>query len=213
MSNLKKTFTALILFFAFAVSAYGQSDEELVREAFENYKSSILNNNGNEAVKYVDSRTIEYYSHILDLVKNADSAKVESLPFLDRLLVLSIRHRTSKENILSLDGKGLLILAIENGMVGKSSVENNSIGKVTIDDSFARGQFVFNGQEEQIYFDFYKEDGQWKLDLTSLFPLSAQVLEQLIYEDGQDENEFLFTFLEMVTGKKPGAEIWQPVNK
>jgi hypothetical protein len=30
-------------------------------------------------------------------------------------------------------------------------------------------------------------------------------------ESGENDNEFLFGMLEMLTGKKPGTEIWQKV--
>lgn len=54
--------------------------------------------------------------------------------------------------------------------------------------------------------------GQWKLDLTSLFPASNLLFKQMVEESGQNENEYLFSLLEMLTGKKPGSEIWQKVN-
>lgn len=193
--------------------AYGQkSVEKQVKKAFDNYKKEILNDRGEEAAKYVDSRTIKYYGDMLDLVKTADSAKVETLSTLDKLMVLSIRHRTPKEDILSFDGKSLLVYAINNGMVGKNSVVNNTIGNVTIEDNFAKGQFLFNKQITPFYFHFYNEQGQWKIDLTSLFPVSAMAFDKMIEESGENQNDFLLSLLEMLTGRKPDAEIWKPIN-
>ncbi len=37
--------------------------------------------------------------------------------------------------------------------------------------------------------------------------------KNVVEESGQNENEYLFSVLEMLTGKMPGAEIWIPVNK
>jgi hypothetical protein len=53
---------------------------------------------------------------------------------------------------------------------------------------------------------------QWTLDLTSLFPLSNTAFRNLIEESGENENEFLFSVLESLTGKRPGAEIWQKIK-
>jgi hypothetical protein len=210
---MKKTFTPLILFFALINIALGQkTEQDLVRKAFDSYKSSILNDKGEEAVKFVDNRTIMYYNDILDVVKNADSAKVETHSILDKIMVFSIRHRTSKEDILSFDGKSLLIYAIKSGMVGKNSVANNSIGGVTIDGNFAKGQFVVNGQKAPFYLHFYKEDQQWKIDLTSLFPISTSALKKMADDSGKNENDYIFGLLEMITGTKPGQGIWQPIQ-
>jgi hypothetical protein len=210
---MTKTLNILLFFLVLTTSCNGQRKEEKsVREAFDNYKSAILNDKGEEAVKYVDSRTIKYYSDILELVKNADSSQVNSLSLLDKLMVFSIRHRTPKEDILSFDGKGLLIYAIKSGMVGKNSVGNNSIGEVTIDNNFAKGQFIANGQKAPFYFHFYKEGDQWKIDLTSIFSVSTMAFKKMVEDSGQNENEYLFSLLEMLTGKKPGQEIWDKVK-
>ncbi|MGB3948788.1 MAG: hypothetical protein WBM13_12445 [Bacteroidia bacterium] len=188
------------------------TSQKAVIQAFENYKSSIIEDRGEEAVKYVDSRTIKYYDIILELVKNADSVKISSLSLLDKLMVFSVRHRTSKENILSFDGKQLLVYAIKSGMVGKSSVANNSLGDVAVDKDFAKAQFVSNGKVTPFYIHFYKEEQQWKMDLTSIFDISNTAFTKVCEQSGQPENEYLFTLLEMITGKKVGPEIWQKVN-
>jgi len=210
MTRKIKTLGILVLLIVGQL-AYGQkSEEKLVRKVFENYKTAILNDKGEEAVKFVDSRTIKYYSDMLELVKTADSTKIETLSILDKVMVFSVRHRTSKEDILSFDGKSLLIYAIKSGMVGKSSVANVSIGEVIINEDFAKGQFIVSGQKTPFYFHFYKEDEQWKIDLTSIFPVSAMVFKKMVDESGQDQNEYIFSLLEVITGKKPGSEIWKP---
>ncbi len=203
-----------VLFLLFTVQlTYAQkSQEKLVKKSFDNYKNSILNDKGEEAIKYIDSRTMKYYSDMLELVKTADSAKVESLSILDKLMVFSIRHRTSKNDILSFDSNSLLVYAIKSGMVGKSSVANNSIGEVLIENDFAKGQFIVNGQKAPFYVHFYKEEGLWKIDLTSLFTVSTNAFKAMVDVSGENQNDYLFSILEMLTGKKPGAEIWQPSN-
>lgn len=203
-----------VLFFLFTVHvSYGQkSEEELVRSSFDKYKSAILNDKGDEAVNYVDSRTIKYYTQILELVKTADSSEINKLSVLDKLMVLSIRHRISKRNILSFDGRALLVYAIKTGMVGKNSVLTNSIGEVVIDGTFAKGQFLTNGVKTPFYFHFYKEEGEWKMDLTSLFQISATAFKKIVDESGKTENDYLIYLLEMMTSKKPGPEIWLPIN-
>jgi hypothetical protein len=203
----------LLLLTLWTSFCYGQKEEEqLIRETFENYKSAILQDKGNKAVNFVDSRTIEYYSKILDLVKNADSAQVDALPILDKLMVFSVRHRTPKADILKFDGKELLVYAIKNGMVGKNSVVNTYIGEISISNDFAKGQLLSNGESSPIFFHFYKESGDWKIDLTSVFPISTIAFRKMLENNGQNENDYLFLMLEMLTDKKPGQEIWEKVR-
>jgi hypothetical protein len=208
-----KTFIILVLFLFLSLAGYGQlKEEKLVRQAFDKYRSAILNDKGDEAVKFVDSRTIKYFGNVLELVNNADSIQVESLSVLDKLMVLTIRHSTPKDIILSLDGKGLLVYAVKSGMVGKNSVANNSIGEITIDNYFAKGQILVSGQKTPYYFHFYNEDTQWKVDITSIFPISNSAIKKMVDESGHSENEYLFSLMEVIDGKKPGKVIWEKVN-
>lgn len=189
-----------------------QNDTTAVRECFNRYKSAILNDRGEEAAGYVDSRTLQYYSTMLELVKHADSTTLSTYSFFNKLMVLIVRHRTTKEELEPMDGKALLIYAINSGMVGKNSVARNEIGTVTVDDSFATGQLVNDGKPTPLNFHFYREEGQWKLDLTALFPTAETAMKAMVVESGEPEDEFLLTLLEMTTGQKPDASVWQPLE-
>ncbi len=196
-------FGLILLFLSFGIFSFAQQKEQdLVKAAFENYKSAILNDKDAEAIKYVDSRTIKYYDEISEKVRKADSLAIEKFTILDKVMVFSVRHRATREDMLGFDGKKLFMFAIREGMVGKNSVQNNGIGKVTI-----------NNKPTPLDFHFYKEDNQWKLDLTALFEVSENVFKEMVEGSGQSESEFLFTILESITGKRPGNEIWKPVLK
>jgi hypothetical protein len=212
MKSINLSITILLVSFLTTFS-FGQAKSQgAVKESFNKYKTAILNDKGDEAVNYVDSRSIAYYGKILELVKSADSASVEKLSLFDKLMVLIIRHRTSRENILKFDGKSLLVFAIKSGMVGKNSVSNNTIGDVTINDSFAKAELISHGQKTPLFMHFYKEDNIWKMDLTALFPMSNMAFKKLIEESGEKENDYIFKLLESLTGRRPNSEIWQPIK-
>ncbi len=209
---MKVILSSLLLSLLIIIPCIGQEKEdELVRESFNNYKTSILNDNGNVAVKFVDSKTISYYNEILETTKKADSLTLNSLGILDKLMVISIRYRTSKEDILSFNGTELLIYAIREGMVGKNSVMNTEIGSVEIDGNFAKGEFISNGRKAPFFFHFYKENNNWKVNLTSIFPVSRMAFKKIVKDSGEEENEYLLQLLELITGKKPLNEIWKPI--
>ncbi len=205
-----KKIISLLFVCSLFISVFAQKGEEkLVRKTFENYKMALQKGQGKVAVQFVDSKTIAYYSNILDLIKTADSAKVETLSILDKLIVFSVRHRVPEEEILNFDAKSFIAYAINTGMIGK--VAQLSIGEVIITNDTAKGQFIVHKQEIPLYFNFYKENEQWKMDLTSLFPMSSMTFEKLVKESELAENEYLFSLLEMLTGTKPDNTIWQPI--
>lgn len=211
---MKSTVLFSILIFTLSINVFGQrSEEKLIKESFEAYKMSILNDKGEEAVKYVDSRTVKYYDDILLSIKNADSLSVDSLNIIDKFMVLLIRQKSTKEEILAFNGTTLMIYAIHNGMVGKNSVSRITIGETTVNSNFATGQMVINEKRQPSYFHFYKEEGLWKIDLTSLFPATIVEFEKLVTNSGKTENEFICYLLELSSGKKTDNKVWKRIQE
>ena len=57
--------------------------------------------------------------------------------------IASMRHRVQREQLLRFDGHQLFVHAIDNGMVGKSSITRSTMGAVTIDGNFAKAAFSY----------------------------------------------------------------------
>ncbi len=205
-------FLLSIAFLTIPAALFAQPDGQAVQKSFDAYKNAILKDKGEEASKYVDSKTIKYYSAMLDHIRNSDSVTVDKLSLLDKIVILRIRQELTKEDVASMDGKGLFVYAIQKGLVGKNSVKQNEIGKIIFDGDRAKAQLVAAGKASNIYFDFNKEDGQWKIDLTSIFPIAEQAFRQMVKEADAPDNEYLFFLLEAATGVAPTDKIWLPLK-
>lgn len=201
-------FLASILCFTSAFAQNSTSDS--VKACMEGYKSAILKGKGEEALHFLDSRTVDYYSSILEKVKTADSSEIETYGLLDKMNVLIIRCRMDSSTIASLDGRSLIVKAIQMGMIGKNSVANNSLGEIIVDSNFALAQMVVRGKPQPMYMHFYREERQWKIDLTSMFPVGEGALREYISSQKQTDNEFMINMLTMLTGKQPDSSIWHP---
>lgn len=203
----------LVLYFALLAmpDANAQNDTILIKACFNGYKNAILSDQGNTAVTFVDSRTVKYYTDILQKTKTLDSTGIDKLPIMDKLTILMLRHRATKEEIMQLDGRSLLVYAIERGMVGKNSVQQLSIGEVMIRGNAAEGQVMVGAAPTSLAYNFYKEDGAWKMDITSVLPEGNKALKKVVQDSEQPENEFLIMLLENATGKEPLKNIWKPM--
>ncbi|MGI9545359.1 MAG: hypothetical protein ACR2MX_19005 [Cyclobacteriaceae bacterium] len=205
----------LILFVILLFScplARAQGEVDAVKGCFSIYKSALLAGNGLEAVEEIDQNTLDYYKTILDHTLRSDSAKVASLDFMDKLIVIRVRDLMTLEEVSALDESSFFVYAVDNGMIGKEGVANLELGIVELNGSSAKGQVIAGGQPAPIHFDFFKEQGNWKIDLTSIFGVSQAALQKVIADSGMTENEFIFQVLEMLTGKQPGKEVWQPMK-
>lgn len=203
----------LVLFFALyaVLSVNAQHDTTLIKACFNGYKNAILSDQGKTAVSFVDSRTVNYYTDILQKTKTLDSAGIDKLSIMDKLTILMLRHRATKEEIMQLDGRSLLVYAVERGMVGKNSVQQLSIGEVMIRGNAAEGQIIVGVAPTSLAYNFYKENGAWKMDITSVLPDGNNAMKKVVKDSGQPENEFLIMLLENATGKEPLKNIWKPL--
>ena len=196
LEDLKKINFKKRVGFLFGSEASGLSNEEV---SYANYTLQIPTN--------PDFKSLNL-SHSLIIIAQyvANLIKLKNIPFKKSKKVKS----ASKKEIQSMNGGGLLVYAIQKGMIGKSSVQRNRIGEVKLKGDIAKGQIVSGEQITPVYFDFNKEKGVWKIDLTSVFSLGTIGFKQVLKKSGLKENEYLIQVLEQMNGKKPSTKIWNP---
>lgn len=184
-------------------------DKAKIHACFDAYKNSILNDQGEAATKYVSARTIQFYDSMAHFARTADSLLVDSLSIIDKITILTLRAHTPNNLLFSYEGREVFVFAINAGMVGKDDIRNNDIGKIYLDSTFARAMMMVNGVESPLAMHFHLEEGEWRMDLTSLFPITNTALEEVIEDGEMTENEFLeFVISYGLKGKEPFHEIW-----
>ena len=204
-----KLFTIAVLF-SFNNLLSQNSD---VKEAFYKYKESILNQQGELAASMVNQKTLFYYDDVLEASKNGDSLSIENEGFFKKFMVLSVRHRLRAEELFSMTGKTLFEHGVNQGWIGKESVQGIETGTIEEDGKNAMVQMFQNGKEVPYFFQFEKENGQWQLDLTSIMETSEVALKEYLKENNLNENQFILQILEMVTGSAPDNAVWHPLKK
>jgi hypothetical protein len=205
--------TAIIAILSIILFSCGNGrDEQLNKTSFDNYKNAIIHDNGKEAVKYVDTRTIKYYSRLLELTKTADSLQIEKSPIIEKFFVLTVRHTTPKDSILSFTGETLFAYAIEKGMTGKESAPQLYIDHIDIENDFAVVEVKSKDAKSEpgIKINYYKENGAWKADWTSFFAVGNVAFKNLIKSSGMEENEFIMRALTEIYGKQ-NNNAWNPL--
>ncbi|GJQ60010.1 MAG: hypothetical protein D8M57_17560 [Candidatus Scalindua sp. AMX11] len=184
-----------------------------VRGAFDNYRSSILNQDGSKAVKYVSKSTIEYYRKIMNATLTGKEEEVRGLSTIDKMMVILLRHRMKVKVLSKMTAENLFIHSVDKGWIGKDSVINSDIGEITESNNKATAVFINYGKKTPLKYQFVKEQEQWKLDLTAVMPISDEAFKQVIESSNLDEDEYIFKILESISGEKLSEDIWQPLIK
>jgi hypothetical protein len=186
-------------------------DEASIRSVYESYKTSLLNQDGSQAVKYVTASTIEYYDEMKEIALIVSEDAVRNLSTMNKYMVLILRHMVEPNVLSEMTAEELFIYGVNEGLIGEEDVANSDIGEVSINGDIATAVYINNGQPTSLEYEFAKDDGQWKLDLTSIMPVADQAMKQVILSSGYDEDEYLCMLLEYISGKKVSDNIWQPL--
>lgn len=203
-----------LILIVFVVACAGVNEEDLaVADMFESYQSSLLKDDGDIAVEYLSERTVQYYS---DMVTKALSMQEDTLrneSFLDRFTVLRLRDTFRPDQLADMTGKELLVYSIEQSWIDKEGTALYEVQKVTTKDNFAAIRMRRGTVEIPFPFEAYKENGRWKLDLTSVFAPANIGLVQQVKNSGLTEDEFLDQIL-IALGSAEGLtdELWNPSN-
>ena len=70
-----------------------------IRKCFSGYKQSIMDQNGVEAIEFIDLNILEYYGNMLDKIKFANQAEIDSMSMFDKLMIITVRHNSTTEDL------------------------------------------------------------------------------------------------------------------
>jgi hypothetical protein len=192
--------------------AKSQEEASAVRQSFAAYKEAVLNDKGQEALAVITRNSRQYYGQMKQLALKAPEAEVRQLSTGNKMMVLFIRHRIPLNSLQGMTSENLFVHTVNQGWVGKSGVIKIDIGKVEISGKHAVAEIVHSGQPTPLRYRFAKEEDKWKMDLSSAMTMAEQSFKQMIKEEDMDEDEFIFTVIELASGKKVPEKIWQPLQ-
>ena len=188
--------------------------EHPVYQAFEAYRAAILTSEADDALGLVDSATIGYYGTMLDYARTLGEEKARALDVMDLLMVLSIRHRLSEQQVKTMDAETLFKHGVAHGWIGRESVASFTITGIETDGDVGFARTASRGVEVPFPFRFHREQGRWKIDLTGVMDASGAAFSQLAKQQGMTEVELIFYLLETVSEKEIDEKtIWTPIHQ
>jgi len=203
----------LLCILLFCLPLLGWSAEpEAVSESFQSYKSAILDQKGESAVRLVTKRTVEEYQKYVDWALSADRKTLESLSFINRFQTFLLKHRIPLDTLKKLNGRSTFVYAVDRDWIGKNGVIRTTLGEIDVADKRANAEVIIGGQKVPNRFQFIKEEGIWKFDLIQVMRDTDQALKVAAKQKGLSENEFMFSLIETISGKKVNDSIWTPIQ-
>jgi len=186
-------------------------EQKIVNTVFENYRQALTDSKGTEAVKFVDSQTIAYFSNILDYVKSTDSTQLATKSVYERLLTLVVRQQASKEAIASFNGETLMAYCISSGLVGKAPIAGSTITNIQVKNHTAKAELVVFSKPQNFFLSFFKEN-DWKINLAAIYSDADKKLHMMAEEQHKTETQLLLAVIAKNFKRPVRPDIWKPIN-
>ncbi|HEX8275338.1 MAG TPA: hypothetical protein VF615_22080 [Longimicrobiaceae bacterium] len=183
------------------------AEAEAVRAAMYGYKTAVVRRDGAAAARLVTRRSRDYFARMRDMAVFAPEAQVRAAPPMDRLVILTLRHRVPADELRALTGDAVFAYTIDHGWVG-SDAARRPPGRIE-GEVFGEGDRAILREGFQDT-QFVREDGAWRWDMLRLFE-EAGAPKVPGGPGGMTEDEFLISTLETSSGRKVSPSVWQPL--
>lgn len=204
-------FSAMLAF----ITSNAQEDTASIRTNFQNFKTAIFEEDSQGVLDLIDSNSFLYYSRIFKLAKSADSVQVEKLPIYEKGLVFAIRIRGQNHDLLKMSDSSFFMYAVENRLVDQAGMplSGGDLGEISISAIKATANFLVVNIKLPYQVIFSKQQNKWKVDITSLIPVSNMVLKSMAVRDNKTDTEFLLSIAKMSSEESDLKSIWQPLKR
>jgi hypothetical protein len=214
----------LVLLLAGQSAAPQSSGEEAaVREVFDRYKAALVAGDGAAAQGLVDNATLDTFRRLRSLALDGSEQAVRELSFVERLLVVSMRHALDRSVIEEMDLATLIETAMGEGWISPQTLAQLDIGAITVegDEAWAEarsglppppsvdGSPASTGEQVELAYRFVREGGAWKFRFGSLIEALDHLVAELTAALGADEDQLIFMLVESFSGRQVLPEVWE----
>lgn len=205
---------SLILLFAVPIKNFAQNDSIQIRQSFDDLQYALLQENGSDAIHLIDKNTFNFYSALLFKAKTYDSTLVEKLNIYEKAFLFSVRLRDAKDDVKSMDDSSFIKYATDQGMIDKMglTIGGATLGNIKISADSATSQLMLLNTVSLAQLKFRKYGNKWRVDLSSLIPMSNLAMKHMVIQRKQTDTEFLLSVIRENESLDQQA-LWRPLIK
>jgi len=170
-----------------------------IMNVYQDYKESILNDKGSAAYECIDKETRDYYDWLIVASNELNKKQIQALGLMDHFTICVLRKNLTASELAKMSGKDLFIYAIDNGMVGKNSVQSLELddSDIEVDGTTATVGIQTDSTPFPYRFKFNLENGKWGLSLVHTMKATSPALEDAVKQSGKSTEEFVKMLVEV----------------
>ncbi len=213
--KLRVLIAAFVL--ALGVPLPAAADESAaVAASFAAYKQALIAGDGAAASRLTSADTHAYLKQTLDRALTMEARELQSLPLLDQISVLMLRHNMKPQALRAMTESDPVAYAVNHQAFDMKEVEKLEAAEFSVTGSQAQAPLSnLKGSPIPVNVHFKEEAGSWRFDLLSsiapfraVFESQAGLFKNLNSADGS--NAVVPLIIHIITGRAPDPNIWNP---
>jgi hypothetical protein len=202
---------SVILPLLFIPSCNDQSEAE-IRAIFDDYVAALRNHNGAAAVAVVDERYFEDMDFTVNAARTAPREQVYKMRASERAMIAAIRNRLTKEEMKSIDARGLMKMMVDKNDTEEGDVPDYEItlGLVKFKPPRATAEIELADFPTGLRMEFVQVNNEWKINPGCFDEKFDKAVEKRARLLGVREDSVIRSRESRLTGKNVTEAIWDP---
>ena len=150
------------------------SDQTRITEAFDGWKTAMINHQTPQAMAYIPSH-VDDYLHSLNAAPATPAASPSPSPGVDLLLRTALEKKVPADLRSHLTLDALVQRITDRNLFNPHDLRQIDLGHVSVAGNRASAEVYYQGTLTALRLPFVKEGDTWKIDVMALLPY-AEVL-------------------------------------
>lgn len=190
--------------------APSEADEAAVADAFNAYRSALLDSDGAGALRVIHPSVFPIYDQSRRLALSGSEAEIRRLGPTGQLNVYVMRATMPPDALRSATPDEIVRLGVEKGLVGLQRTAETTLGDVEVTGDTAYAEVLIPGETSPFGFPFRRHRDTWKLDLKALLEAIEPSLVAVAGQQGKTPEQFVDDLLVTRFGEERAAALHRP---
>jgi ketosteroid isomerase-like protein len=180
------------------VAMEAESDDARdVRDCFQAYRDAVQRDDLDAIANLLDDTTVQRFQQYRKLAAAGESAIAGSAtPAVDRVCCELFKARFSPAQLADMGDDEVIAFAVKHLFAGPEGIEHFAIGIIDLDDDDEATAELFAGEMAlPIRMHFRRIHGEWRVNVTGLFPLIESAYRSIAMQKGMSTDEFVTDYI------------------
>lgn len=197
----------------FGIVGCEESAESQIQRVFDRLIEAEISGDDSEYLALLSRDSIAWHAPLIAVALDGTPAEVRALPPIERLEVLTMRHRSTRDKLTGLSAEAYVRMSTREKWFADEPGLRYTLKRIKVSVDTAQSDVYVDGKPAYYTACFIREDDEWKFDLVATVGLMNAAMPLRAREFGLSLNDYLISLVEDNTEEAVSPGIWNPMPK